>query len=155
MLWSECDADKVIVKGENSLSNVFKDHLEKMHKILERKIEFNKEKCLEIIENNYEIKDTIFDSKKRNPSFITHHSVFYINHSWSHIFTNNQAPTWNLPLRMKSFPRDMPPLYPKSWRLASKSWDEMESLSLDHLYCQCMLWQALSTKVSQGLERTK
>ena len=43
LLWSECDADKVIVKGENSLSNVFKDHLEKMHKILERKIEFNKE----------------------------------------------------------------------------------------------------------------
>lgn len=43
LLWSECDADKVIVQGENSLSNVFKDHLEKMHKILERKIEFNKE----------------------------------------------------------------------------------------------------------------
>ena len=43
LLWSECDADKVIVKGENYLSNVFKDHLEKMHKILERKIEFNKE----------------------------------------------------------------------------------------------------------------
>ena len=43
LLSTECDADKVIIKGENSLSNVFKDHLEKMHKILERKIEFNKE----------------------------------------------------------------------------------------------------------------
>ena len=41
LLGGEWDADKVIVKGGSSLSNVFKDHLEKMHKILERKIKFN------------------------------------------------------------------------------------------------------------------
>lgn len=43
LLWSECDADKVIIKGENTLSKDFKEHLEKMHEILERKIEHNKE----------------------------------------------------------------------------------------------------------------
>ncbi len=36
LLWSECDADKVIIKGENSLPNNFKDAINKMNEILER-----------------------------------------------------------------------------------------------------------------------
>ncbi len=43
LLWSECDADKVLITGENTLSNDFEKHIIKMHEILERKIEFNKE----------------------------------------------------------------------------------------------------------------
>ncbi len=35
-LWSECDADRVIVKGENTLSADFNAQLSKMHEILER-----------------------------------------------------------------------------------------------------------------------
>ena len=36
LLWSECDADKVIVKGEYSLYSEFDKPLSKMHEILER-----------------------------------------------------------------------------------------------------------------------
>ena len=36
MLWSECDADKVEVTGENSLSKEFDWHINKMHEILQR-----------------------------------------------------------------------------------------------------------------------
>ena len=36
LLWSECDADKVIIKGENSLPSEFDKSLCKMHEILER-----------------------------------------------------------------------------------------------------------------------
>ena len=36
LLWSECDADKVIIKGEHTLPSGFKDQLPIMHKILER-----------------------------------------------------------------------------------------------------------------------
>lgn len=42
MLWSECDADKVIIKGEENLSAEFEQDLVIIHEILERKIEFNK-----------------------------------------------------------------------------------------------------------------
>ena len=42
LLWSECDADKVIIKGENTLSAKFDKHLCKMHKVLEDNIEFCK-----------------------------------------------------------------------------------------------------------------
>ncbi len=35
-LWSECDANMVIVKGEKSLSADFDEALAKLHKILER-----------------------------------------------------------------------------------------------------------------------
>ena len=44
LLWSECDADKVIIKGEEKLPAEFEQDLIIMHEILERKIEFNK-KC--------------------------------------------------------------------------------------------------------------
>ena len=36
LLWSECDADKVVIKGENSLPDEFDESLSKMHEILER-----------------------------------------------------------------------------------------------------------------------
>ena len=36
LLWSECDADKVEVTGENSLSKEFDWHINKMHEILQR-----------------------------------------------------------------------------------------------------------------------
>ncbi len=42
LLWSECDADKVIIKGEQGLSNNLTDELTTLHRILDDKIEFNK-----------------------------------------------------------------------------------------------------------------
>ena len=44
LLWSECDADKVIIKGELTLPKEFDKSLSVMHEILEDKIAFNK-KC--------------------------------------------------------------------------------------------------------------
>lgn len=44
LLWSECDADRVIIKGEHTLSKDFDKPLSVMHKILDDKIAFNK-KC--------------------------------------------------------------------------------------------------------------
>ena len=45
-LWSECDADRVFIKGEDGLPNEFMKHLEKLHEILERNIAFRKENGL-------------------------------------------------------------------------------------------------------------
>ena len=42
LLWSECDASKVIIKGENSLPKEFSESISTIHKILEEKIIFNK-----------------------------------------------------------------------------------------------------------------
>ena len=36
LLWSECDADKVVIKGERSLPKEFDKSLDKLHEILER-----------------------------------------------------------------------------------------------------------------------
>jgi RNAse (barnase) inhibitor barstar len=36
LLWSECDADKVIIKGKNTLPSELEKQLEKMNEILER-----------------------------------------------------------------------------------------------------------------------
>ena len=44
LLWSECDADKVIIKGEHTLPRDFDKSLSIMHQVLEDKIAFNK-KC--------------------------------------------------------------------------------------------------------------
>ena len=44
LLWSECDADKVIIKGEHTLPKDFDKPLSIMHEVLEDKIAFNK-KC--------------------------------------------------------------------------------------------------------------
>ena len=44
LMWSECDADKVIIKGELTLPKEFEKSLSIMHEILDDKIVFN-EKC--------------------------------------------------------------------------------------------------------------
>lgn len=46
LLWSECDADKVIIMGENTLSDDLKVFLPKIHEILERNIDFRKKSDL-------------------------------------------------------------------------------------------------------------
>ncbi len=46
LIWSECDADKVIIKGENTLPDDFKDSLSKMHEVLDDNIEFRRENGL-------------------------------------------------------------------------------------------------------------
>ena len=43
LLRSECDAEKVIIRGEKSLSSEFAEHLQIMHGILERNIAWCKE----------------------------------------------------------------------------------------------------------------
>ncbi|MBQ8696564.1 MAG: barstar family protein [Clostridia bacterium] len=43
LLWSDCDADKVIIKGEKTLPTEFHSDLAKMHEILERNILFRKD----------------------------------------------------------------------------------------------------------------
>lgn len=45
-LWSECNADKVIIKGEGNLSREFDQSLIKLHEILERNISFRKDNKL-------------------------------------------------------------------------------------------------------------
>ncbi len=55
LLWSECDADKVIIKGENKLPNDLATFLPKIHGILERNANFRKKSnlapfCYEIID---------------------------------------------------------------------------------------------------------
>mgnify|MGYP003297325052 CR=1 FL=1 len=54
LLWSECDADKVIIKVENSLSGEFDNSLSKMHEILERN---KKERANSDYPFDYEIVD--------------------------------------------------------------------------------------------------
>ena len=44
LLWSECDADKVIIKGENTLSAKFDKHLCKMHEALDDNIKYCKKR---------------------------------------------------------------------------------------------------------------
>ena len=44
LLSTDCDADKVIIKGEKTLSKDFKNSLDIMHKVFELKITYNK-KC--------------------------------------------------------------------------------------------------------------
>lgn len=55
LLWSECDADKVIIKGENTLHDDFNTSLSKMHEVLDDNIEFRKENDLNAF--SYEIID--------------------------------------------------------------------------------------------------
>ena len=54
LLWSECDADKVIIKGEYSLAVEFDESLSKMHEILERN---KKERANSDYPFDYEIVD--------------------------------------------------------------------------------------------------
>lgn len=46
LLWSECDADKVIIKGEHSLPDDLSASLYKMHEVLDDTIEFRRENNL-------------------------------------------------------------------------------------------------------------
>ena len=55
LIRSECDADKVIIKGERSLPKEFKESLSTIHEILEMHIDFCKELNLEPF--SYEIID--------------------------------------------------------------------------------------------------
>ena len=55
LIWSECDADKVIIRGENTLPDDFNDSLSKMHEVLDDNIEFRRENGLN--EFLYEIID--------------------------------------------------------------------------------------------------
>ena len=43
LLWSECDANRVIIKGEQTIPKEYKKHLEIMHSCLDDLIEFRKE----------------------------------------------------------------------------------------------------------------
>ena len=43
LLWSECDADKVIIKGENTMPKELNPSLKKMYEILDRNISYCKE----------------------------------------------------------------------------------------------------------------
>ena len=54
-MWSECDADKVIIRGENTLPNDFNTSLSEMHEVLDDNIEFRKENDLNTF--SYEIID--------------------------------------------------------------------------------------------------
>lgn len=46
-LWSECDADQVVIRGEYSLSKDFDKPLSKIHEALEDNIKFRKDNNLE------------------------------------------------------------------------------------------------------------
>lgn len=47
LLWSECDADKVIVKGTKTLSQDFDKHIAIMREILDREVSFRDSDYLE------------------------------------------------------------------------------------------------------------
>lgn len=53
LLRSECNADKVIIKGVNGLSDEFDHHVKKLLEILERNIDFRKKLSLD--DFSYEI----------------------------------------------------------------------------------------------------
>ena len=55
LLWSECDADKVVITGEHTLPGDLEKHLVKMHEILDLNINFRKEYNLNAF--SYEIVD--------------------------------------------------------------------------------------------------
>ena len=55
LLWSECDADKVIIRGEHTLTSEFYEYRVKLHEILERNIAFRGENKLNPF--SYEIID--------------------------------------------------------------------------------------------------
>ncbi len=46
LLWSACDADRVIIKGESTVPQEYGEALSKLHEILERKAAFQQENHL-------------------------------------------------------------------------------------------------------------
>jgi len=58
LLWSECDAEKVIVRGEKTLPPGYEKHLQTMYNILDRNIEFCKKyEKYTIAPFSYEVED--------------------------------------------------------------------------------------------------
>ena len=55
MMWSECDADKLIIRGEHTMPKEFAEELAIMHDVLDRTIEYNKK--MEFPLFSYEIID--------------------------------------------------------------------------------------------------
>lgn len=55
MMRSECDADKVIIKGEHTMPKEFAEQLAIMHEVLDRTIEYNKK--MEFPPFSYEVID--------------------------------------------------------------------------------------------------
>lgn len=53
LMWSECDADKVVILGEHTLSKEFDKHLAIMHEVLDDTIKFRER--LEFDPFTYEI----------------------------------------------------------------------------------------------------
>ncbi len=47
LLWSECDADQVIIKGECGLPESFNNSIKKMHEVLDDNIKFREDNNLE------------------------------------------------------------------------------------------------------------
>lgn len=43
LLWSDCDANKVIIKGENTIPEKLESDLKTMHEILDRNVNASKE----------------------------------------------------------------------------------------------------------------
>ena len=43
LMWSECDADKLIIKGEHTMPKEFAEQLAIMHEVLDDTVEFRKE----------------------------------------------------------------------------------------------------------------
>lgn len=43
LLRSECDADKVIIKGEHSIPEEYAKHLNIMHSVLDKEVQFRKD----------------------------------------------------------------------------------------------------------------
>ncbi len=43
LMWSECDADKLIIRGEHTMPKEFAEELTLMHEVLDDTIEFRKE----------------------------------------------------------------------------------------------------------------
>ena len=47
LLWSDCDADKVIIKGENTLPDHLNEEVSIMHRVLEDNVKFRETYQLE------------------------------------------------------------------------------------------------------------
>lgn len=46
LLWSECEADEVVIKGEDSLPDELKKHIDMLHRILEKEVAFRNDNLL-------------------------------------------------------------------------------------------------------------
>ena len=49
LLWSECDADKVIIRGEKTMPDEFDEQLKMMHHMLDKNVA-HRERCCRLFE---------------------------------------------------------------------------------------------------------